>query len=344
MRFLTENVDGHVPEYGGTWQWQFVCKLVSCVTLSSEKTQWELFWVAWTCCDSFMTAIWEIVNSCRNCGLVVRLGLIEAYLIPYSVGGILAWSQVCLNDLVEFNYSRCRIDQLLHLVVEHSVEIRLHWKIGAIWSNDFENELNLIVWCEVWFFLIVDLQKKFWNFTFAFSHFLVCTMISTNRIICKVVISEDLEHFSSVCEMMVLAHDWPDCVRYFSVIQLHSIAHIVEMLHYYLLSIWGSTSECDQYDFRDFLSYYYFLVIYFVLWIILVEIHVKALWNLALLVNVQVTQTLIVWDLYSYCNRDYVFRNKIRTFSKPQAGASTKYRCVISFSWKCSSCKDDSQQ
>jgi hypothetical protein len=39
MRFLTENVDGHVPENGGTCHFGSLCKLVSCVTLSSEKSQ-----------------------------------------------------------------------------------------------------------------------------------------------------------------------------------------------------------------------------------------------------------------------------------------------------------------
>jgi len=53
-------------------------QLLSSVTLSSEKTQWELFCVAWTCCDLFVTWIWEIVYSWWNGDLGVRLGLIEA--------------------------------------------------------------------------------------------------------------------------------------------------------------------------------------------------------------------------------------------------------------------------
>ena len=60
-------------------------QLLSSVTLSSEKTQWELFWMAWTCCDLFVTWIWETVFSWWNGDLGVRLGLIEAYFLPYSV-------------------------------------------------------------------------------------------------------------------------------------------------------------------------------------------------------------------------------------------------------------------
>jgi hypothetical protein len=83
-------------------------------------------------------------------------------------------------------------------------------KLEAFDWSDVENESKYSG--QVWFSLNVSLQKKFWNFIFAFSHFLASALISANRILCEDCISGKVGAIPCwICKMVILKYVWPEC-------------------------------------------------------------------------------------------------------------------------------------
>jgi hypothetical protein len=125
----------------------------------------------------------------------------------WSTIGLIA--EVCLRDSVAFNYSHCRNAQML-FAVDYSIEIRLLWEIGGIWSK-WGRERIEPVWPGM-IFLDVSLQEKFWNFIFAFSHSLASSLLYANRILHGDCISGKFGAIQCwICKMVILEYDWPDC-------------------------------------------------------------------------------------------------------------------------------------
>jgi hypothetical protein len=155
MRLLTENVDGHVPENGGTWHSQFVQAVVQCDTFiwkDSMRTLWPGF--------EEQCSVGEIVV------LECDWAWLKRYLILFSVQFVKWWfwstigliAEVCLSDSVAFNYSHCRNAQLL-FGVNHRIEIRLLWEIGGIWLKWCRERIEL-VWARYDFPLMFPFRRN----------------------------------------------------------------------------------------------------------------------------------------------------------------------------------------
>jgi hypothetical protein len=107
----------------------------------------------------------------------------------------------------------------IHMQSTHCVE----WSKRMLYRSNSWSER---VWVGM-ISLIVSLQKKFWNFIFAFSPFLASAMPYTNRILCKDCISGKFGAIQCwICKLVVLEECSPDCRGMFWVIQLQSIIHI----------------------------------------------------------------------------------------------------------------------
>jgi hypothetical protein len=139
MRFLTENVDGHVPENGGT------CHLAVCANC------WPLWHFRWK--DSmrtflggmnllwrqFVTWIWGTVFSWWSGRLGVRLAWLKRYLIPYSV---IQWNPI--DSLCRMNKVHSLSSTIeIRLLCMHSVCLSKIWSflVISLWNGGLEVRL-----------------------------------------------------------------------------------------------------------------------------------------------------------------------------------------------------------
>jgi hypothetical protein len=121
--------------------------------------------------EGYFQKIWSyLVISLWNDGLGARLAWLQRYVWVIQLHSI-----IHIVEMIRY-----------YLVPTAVLKYDCFEKLEAFGWSDVENEAKYSG--QVWFSLDVFLQKKFWIFIFAFSHFLACAMLSTNRIIYKVVV------------------------------------------------------------------------------------------------------------------------------------------------------------
>jgi hypothetical protein len=190
-----------------------------CAAISQSNPMWGLYF-----CE-----IWSYsMLNLQNVVLGIRLAWLQRYI----------WV-IQLNLIIH-------IVEMIRCYLMSTAVLEYDWleKLEAFGWSDVENESNQCG--QVWFSLDDSLQEKFWNFIFAFSHFLACVMISTNRIMRKKVIFRRFGAFQFSLWNGGLRARLGWLQRYAWMIQLYSIIHTVEMLSCYSASTTGLKYDCFE--------------------------------------------------------------------------------------------------